>query len=66
MTRAALQSKSIAEEGFDFEEELRDEGFSEAEIDELLAQAYFGVMMNMLTDAYEVPPDQPFPPEDDQ
>jgi len=66
VSRAALQSKSVADEDFDFEEELRDEGFSEAEIDELLAQAYFGVMMNMLTDAYEVPPDQPFPPNDDQ
>lgn len=65
VSRAALQPKTVADENFDFEEELRDEGFSEAEIDELLAQGYFGVMMNMLTDAYDVQPDQPFPPKKD-
>jgi len=64
VSRAALQPKTVADSDFDFEEQLRDEGFSETEIDELLAQAYFGVMMNMLTDAYHVPPDQPFPPGD--
>ena len=54
----------MADADFDFEEQLRDEGFSESEIDELLAQGYFGVMMNMLTDAYDIPPEQPFPPKD--
>lgn len=63
VSRAALQPKSVGDTDFDFEEQLRDEGFSEGEIDELLAQGYFGVMMNMLTDAYEVPRDQPFPPK---
>lgn len=65
VSRAALQPKSVADKDFDFEEQLRDEGFSEGEIDELLAQGYFGVMMNMLTDAYDVPRDQPFPPEEE-
>ncbi len=64
VSRAALQPKSVADDDFDYEEQLRDEGFSESEIDELLAQGYFGVMMNMLTDAYEIPRDQPFPPDD--
>lgn len=64
VSRAALESKSVADEGFDFEEQLRDAGFSESEIDELLAQAYLGVMMNMLTDAYDVPWEEPFPPDD--
>lgn len=64
VSRAALHSKSVAEDDFDFEEQLRDEGFSEGEIDELLAQGYFGVMMNMLTDAYDIPRERPFPPEE--
>jgi alkylhydroperoxidase family enzyme len=55
VSRAALDSKSVAEESFDYEELLRDEGFSESEIDELMAQAYFGVMMNTLADAYDIP-----------
>ena len=62
VSRAALDPKSVVDEEFDFEEQLRDEGFSESEIDELLAQGYFGVMMNMLTDAYDIPREQPFPP----
>lgn len=64
VSRTALDPKSVAEEDFDFEEELRDAGFSEAEIDELLAQGYFGVMMNMMTHVYEVPWEEPFPPDD--
>ena len=63
VSRAALQPKKVGDPDFDFEEQLRDEGFSESEIDELLAQGYFGVMMNMLTDAYDVPRDQTFPPK---
>lgn len=65
VSRAALKPKSVADKDFDFEEQLRDEGFSESEIDELLAQGYFGVMMNMLTDAYDIPPEQPFPPKEE-
>jgi alkylhydroperoxidase family enzyme len=64
VSRAALEPKSVADDDFDYEEQLRDEGFSEPEIDELLAQGYFGVMMNMLTDAYDIPREQPFPPDD--
>lgn len=64
VSQAALEPKTVAEDGFDFEERLREVGFSEAEIDELLGQAYFGVMMNMLTDAYDIPWEEPFPPED--
>jgi alkylhydroperoxidase family enzyme len=63
VSQIALNPKSVAEEGFDYEERLRDEGFSELEIDELVAEGYFGVMMNLLTDAYEVPRELPFPPE---
>ncbi len=62
ISRAALESKNIADPEWKFEDELRDEGFSDSEIDELLAVGYFSVMMNMLTDTYDVPWEAPFPP----
>ena len=62
VARAALEPKSVTEGDWDFEDQLRDEGFSESEIDELLAVGYFAVMMNMLTDTYDVPWESPFPP----
>ena len=62
IARASLEPKSVEDPDWEFEEELRDEGFSEAEIDELLAVGYFSVMMNMLTDTYDVPLESPFPP----
>ena len=46
-----------------FEDQLRDEGFSDSEIDELLALGFFSVMMNMMVDTYDVPWESPFPPE---
>lgn len=61
VSRASLEPKSIENEDWDFEEQLRDEGFSESEIDELLAVGYFSVMMNMVVDAYEVPWEAPLP-----
>ena len=60
--RAAVDSKSCEGSDYDFEEQLLDEGFSESEIDELLAVGFFSVLMNMMTDAYDVPPELPFPP----
>jgi alkylhydroperoxidase family enzyme len=63
VTKAALQPKSVADEKFDFEDQLRDEGYSEREIDELLAQAYFATMMNTFIDSFDVPRESPFPPE---
>jgi hypothetical protein len=62
VSRASLDPKSVEDSEWDFEDELRDEGFSESEIDELLAVGYFSVMMNMLTDTYEVPWEAPYPP----
>jgi len=62
VSRAALKPKSVANENFALEEELRDAGFSEREIDELLAVGYFAVMMNTVTDAYDIPWDAPYPP----
>ena len=45
---------------------LRGEGFSENEIDELLAAGLFSVMMIMTTDTYIMPWEQPFSmPEED-
>ena len=64
VSRASLNPKSVDDPDWDFEEELRDEGFSESEIDELLAVGYFSVMMNMLTDTYEIPWEAPYPPEE--
>ncbi len=62
ISRASLEPKSVEDADWDFEEQLRDEGFSESEIDELLAIGFFSVMMNMLTDTYDVPWESPFPP----
>jgi alkylhydroperoxidase family enzyme len=62
VSRAALHPKSIGEPDWDFEDQLRDEGFADSEIDELLAVGFFSVMMNMLTDTYDVPWESPFPP----
>jgi alkylhydroperoxidase family enzyme len=61
ISRAALESKSVENPSWDFEELLRDEGFSESEIDELLVLGFFSVMMNMFTDTYSIPWEQPFP-----
>ena len=61
VSRAALDSKSIDDPDWEFEDLLRDEGFSENEIDELLAVGFFSVMMNMITDTYDIPWEQPFP-----
>jgi alkylhydroperoxidase family enzyme len=63
ISRAALKPKSVANDDFELEEELRDAGFSEREIDELLAVGYFAVMMNTVTDSYDIPWDAPYPPE---
>ena len=63
ISHASLNPKSVGEPEWDFEDQLRDEGFSESEIDELLAVGFFSVMMNMLTDTYDVPWESPFPPE---
>ena len=62
VTRASLDTKSVEDPDWDFEDQLRDEGFSEGEIDELLAVGFFSFMMNMLTDTYDVPWEAPFPP----
>jgi hypothetical protein len=62
ISRASLHPKTVEDQKWDFEDQLRDEGFSEAEIDELLAVGFFSVMMNMLTDTYDVPWESPFPP----
>jgi alkylhydroperoxidase family enzyme len=59
--RASLESKSVDDPQWDFEDQLRDEGFSESEIDELLAVGFFSVLMNMMTDTYDVPSESPFP-----
>jgi alkylhydroperoxidase family enzyme len=62
VARASLEPKSVEDPDWDFEDQLRDEGFSESEIDELLAVGFFSVMMNMMTDTYDVPWEAPFPP----
>jgi alkylhydroperoxidase family enzyme len=63
VSRMALEPGSVADARFAYEEELRDEGFSESEIDELIAQAYFAVMMNTLTSAYDIPLEEATSPE---
>lgn len=63
VAKMALEPHAVEEEQFVYEELLRDEGFSESEIDELVAQAYFAVMMNTLTSAYDIPWEGPPLPE---
>jgi alkylhydroperoxidase family enzyme len=63
VSRAALESKTVDDPDWDFEEQLRDEGFSESEIDELLAIGFVSIMLNKLTDTYDVPWESPFPPD---
>ena len=55
VTQMALRPKTVAAEDFDFEEQLRDEGFSEQEIDELISVAGFGVLLNTMTDIVHIP-----------
>lgn len=63
ISKAALESKRVADDDFDFEEQLLDAGFSDEEIDELLALGFMSVMLNQLTDAYDIPWEEPFPAE---
>jgi len=58
----ALDPGTVAAEDFDFENRLRDEGFSESEIDELLGVTAFSVMMNTIASTFDIPPERPFPP----
>ena len=60
VTQMALRSKTVEAEVF--EEQLRDEGFSEQEIDELIAVAGFGVLLNTMTDIVHVPAEEPLRP----
>ena len=62
VTQMALRPKTVAAEDFDFEEQLRDEGFSEQEIDELISLAGFGVLFNTMTDIVHVPTEAPLTP----
>ena len=62
VTQMALRPKTVTAEDFDFEEQLRDEGFSEREIDELISIAGFGVLFNAMTDIVHVPIEAPFTP----
>jgi alkylhydroperoxidase family enzyme len=62
VTQMALRPKTVAAEDFDFEERLRDEGFSEQEIDELISIAGFGVLLNTMTDIVHVPAEEPLGP----
>lgn len=62
VTQMALRPKSVKEVGFDFEDRLRDEGFSEQEIDELIAIAGFGVLLNTITDIVHIPAEAPAEP----
>jgi alkylhydroperoxidase family enzyme len=62
VTQLALRPKTVAAQDFDFEERLRDEGFSEQEIDELISIAGFGVLLNTMTDIVHVPSEEPLQP----
>ncbi len=59
---SSMSHREVATESFDFEKQLRDEDFSEAEIDEVLAQVDFAIMKNVITKIYEIPIDFPFGP----
>lgn len=59
VTQMALLPKTVEHEEFDFEDQLRDEGFTEQEIDELVAVAGFGALLNTMTDILHGPAEQP-------
>ncbi len=60
VTKMTLRIKQVEAE--DFEEQLRDEGFSEQEIDELISVAGFAVLVNTLTDIVHIPTEEPLRP----
>lgn len=62
VSRVALQPTTIEAADFDVEGTLYEAGFSSHEIDELLAQADFGAMFNIIMAVNDVPPDLPYPP----
>jgi alkylhydroperoxidase family enzyme len=62
VTQMALRPKTVVAEDFDFEEQLRDEGFSEQEIDELISVAGFGVLLNTMTDIVHIPAEESLAP----
>ena len=62
VTQMALRPKTVAAKDFDFEEQLRDEGFSEQEIDELISIAGLGVLLNTMTDIVHIPTEAPLEP----
>jgi alkylhydroperoxidase family enzyme len=62
ITQMALRPKTVNDDDFDFEDQLRDEGFSEPEIDELISVAGFGVLLNTVTDIIHIPTEAPLDP----
>ena len=62
VTKAALEGESVAAAELPIDSRLRDEGFSDREVDELLGLASLGTMMNTITNIFEIPLDHPFPP----
>jgi alkylhydroperoxidase family enzyme len=62
VARMALRPKSVEAIDFDFEAQLRDEGFSELEIDELISVAGFGALLNTMTDIVHIPAEAPLTP----
>jgi alkylhydroperoxidase family enzyme len=62
VTQMALRPKTVKAEDFDFEEQLRNEGFSEQEIEELIAIAGLGVLLNTIMDIVQLPTEAPLEP----
>ena len=58
ISQMVLNPKIFESEAFDFEEQLRDEGFSEKEIEELIAVGGFGVLLNSMSDVLTVANDE--------
>jgi alkylhydroperoxidase family enzyme len=62
VTQMALRPKTVKAEDFDFEEQLRNEGFSDQEIEELIAIAGLGVLLNTIMDIVQLPTEAPLEP----
>ena len=62
VTQMALRPKTVEAEDFEFEEQLRDEVFSEQEIIELISVAGFGALLNTMTDIVHIPAEAPLTP----
>ena len=62
VTAIALNPQAAESGEIKLEERLHEAGFGNREIDELMAQAELGLMMNTIMSIWEIPPEKELPP----